>query len=121
MEIEQEDIFDLTSRPREEEEHNTEDMREVDMEQVRSEVRKGKQNFQKQSAGFKKKKKEYTSEGEEDADTALNKASKKRTSRVLDEDQLKEMVLPLIQNEITKNNKETIPFILRTADRRIDK
>lgn len=45
MEIEQEDIFDLTSRPREEEEHNTEDMREVDMEQVRSEVRKGKQNF----------------------------------------------------------------------------
>ena len=36
MEIEQEDNFDLTPKPMEEEEQNTEDMREVDMEQVRS-------------------------------------------------------------------------------------
>ena len=65
--------------------------------------------------------KERSSEGEEEDANIIAKAIKKRTSRVLDEDQLKEIILPLIQNEINRNNKETIPFILRTTDRRIDK
>ena len=65
--------------------------------------------------------KERSSEEEEEDANIIAKAIKKRTSRVLDEDQLKEIILPLIQNEINRNNKETIPFILRTTDRRIDK